>query len=176
MLLLDGILASYDGTYILDKRTALCCNYFFTKWMQNAKCKRIGKFTWFYKRIEADRAPEFSAQNYPTMSLVVPIVRGLQYAIRFQQMNTTEGECLRSSLLEVIWRRFKKIAFGNETKASNAQKWLPEAVTALIQRNRRDSTVPVIELPVDKSKFSLWTLLDQKLFAITPLVLIQILL
>ncbi|XP_049302956.1 E3 SUMO-protein ligase ZBED1-like [Bactrocera dorsalis] len=124
---------------------------------------------------------ELSAQNYPTMSLVVPIVRGLQYAIRSQQMKTMEGECLKSSLLEIISRRlgqlesdkmcakstfldprFKKIAFGNESNASNAQKWLGEEVSAFIQRNQRTATAPVIELPTDKSKLSLWTLLDQK--------------
>ncbi|XP_050339404.1 E3 SUMO-protein ligase ZBED1-like [Bactrocera neohumeralis] len=124
---------------------------------------------------------ELSAQNYPTMSLVVPIVRVLQYAIRSQQMKTTEGECLKNSLLEVISRRlgllesskmcaksssldprFKKIAFGNESNSSNAQKWLGEEVSAFIQRSQRTATAPVTELPADKNKLSLWTLLDPK--------------
>ena len=78
-----------ERTYMLDIRRALCYKNFLTKCV----LKPIKHMT-----------IEVSAQNYPSMSLVVSIVRGLQYAIRTKQIKTTKGECLKSSLLEVISR------------------------------------------------------------------------
>ncbi|CAH2002280.1 unnamed protein product [Acanthoscelides obtectus] len=94
-----------------------------------------------------------SGEKYPTMSSIIPLIRGLQHAlVRF----STENEVctlLKNDLVDIISRRlgilevnktvakcsfldprFKKLGFGNETNSSNAQKWVFEELVQLIRK------------------------------------------
>ncbi|XP_067633760.1 E3 SUMO-protein ligase ZBED1-like [Eurosta solidaginis] len=149
--------------------------------LNSSEWETLLDYTNLFKPVEA-MTTELSGENYPTMSLVVPLIRGLQYAVRNRKMKTVEEESLKSRLLEVVWRRLgqlesdkmfakstfldpwlKKISFGNEINANNTTKWVVEEVTSLIrQQNTSVSTNTPREVSVDKSEVSLWDLLDEK--------------
>lgn len=48
---------------------------------------------------------ELSGEKYPTMSLIIPLVRGLQYSIKNANTVTPSGESLKAYLLETVHKR-----------------------------------------------------------------------
>jgi hypothetical protein len=88
---------------------------------------------------------ELSGENYPTLSLVIPLIRGLQHTVRNKRPETDAGILLKNSLVAIVTRplgslekdkivskstlldpKFKKTAFGLTDNADNAKKWLVE--------------------------------------------------
>ncbi|CAK1592121.1 unnamed protein product [Parnassius mnemosyne] len=86
-----------------------------------------------------------SGESYPTQSIIIPLVRGLQSAIIKKRPSTEPGNHLQRSLLEIIDKRlgvyesnrtaakatildprFKKNAFGTISTAENAVKYVLE--------------------------------------------------
>lgn len=86
-----------------------------------------------------------SGESYPTLSSVIPLVRGLQSAIIKKNPTTESGKHLQLSLLEIIDKRlgvyevnrtaakatlldprFKRKAFGTDSAAENAIKFVLE--------------------------------------------------
>ena len=96
---------------------------------------------------------ELSAQKYTTMSSIIPMIRGLQFTLKNEATTTSCGTDLKNALLDVISRRlgmldadksyakatfldprFKKIAFGIEANANNAQKWITDEIASDINQ------------------------------------------
>lgn len=86
-----------------------------------------------------------SAESYPTLSSVIPLVRGLQSSLMNKAPITEAGKHLKHALLEVVDKRlsvyetnrtaakatildprFKKKAFGIDSTAENAVKYVLE--------------------------------------------------
>jgi hypothetical protein len=49
---------------------------------------------------------ELSGEKYPTLSLVIPLIRGLQHTVRNVRPETDAGISLKNSLLVIVTRRF----------------------------------------------------------------------
>lgn len=139
---------------------------------------------------------ELSGEKYPTLSLVIPLVRGLQYTVRKVRPETDAGILLQSSLLDVVSRRlgsleknkivskstlldpkFKKTAFGLEDNANNAQQWLVDELTSIISINNgaNDNNIENInETPASLgstgSSYYLWDHFDQKVTEVRSVI------
>jgi len=48
---------------------------------------------------------ELSGENYPTLSLVIPLIRGLQYMLKNLRTETTIGNEFKNKLIDVVGRR-----------------------------------------------------------------------
>lgn len=143
-----------------------------------------------------------SAEKYPTISMIIPLTRGLQHTLKSINNNTEVGNFLKNSLLEVIGRRiaplesnkivakatfldprFKNISFGLEENAKNAESWVIDEIKQIIQQNSNTQTDanPNVEtagtVSVDSSK-DIWAYLDQKInkkkSVITPSITAQL--
>lgn len=95
-----------------------------------------------------------SAEKYATISLIIPLIRGLQHSLNYLNTTTEVGSQLKNSLIDVIGRRlaplekdkivakatlldprFKAVGFGLEENSKNAELWLVEEVKKIINRN-----------------------------------------
>ncbi|XP_022172647.1 zinc finger BED domain-containing protein 1-like [Myzus persicae] len=91
---------------------------------------------------------ELSGEKYPTLSLVIPLIRDLQYTVKNIKPDTHAGILLQNTLLDVVARRLgsleknsivakstfldprlKKTAFGLADNADNTEKWIIEELT-----------------------------------------------
>ncbi|CAI6358217.1 unnamed protein product [Macrosiphum euphorbiae] len=99
---------------------------------------------------------ELSAEQYPTISRVVPLIRGLQTSLCSKSPKTSVGRFIKSNLVaQVNWRfegietqslfpyfsratlldpRFKKAAFGVEQNASEAERSIISEIASLTHR------------------------------------------
>lgn len=131
-----------------------------------------------------------SGGKYPTMSMIIPVIRGLQYFIVNTGIEHEIADKLKTDLLDKISLhlgilevnktvakasfldpRYKKIGFGNEINASNAQKWVSEELTQIInKKNQLGQSVPIDgneqqnseKLYHAKTECGIWSLSDQK--------------
>jgi len=129
---------------------------------------------------------ELSGEKYPTLSLVIPLVKGLQYTVRKVRPKTDAGILLPSSLLDVVSRRLgsleknkvvskstlldpklKKTAFRLEDNANNAQQRLVDELTSIISINNganENNIENINETPTSltstDSSYSLWDHFD----------------
>ncbi|XP_050054962.1 zinc finger BED domain-containing protein 4-like [Aphis gossypii] len=97
---------------------------------------------------------ELSGEKYPTLSVVIPLIRGLQHILKNLKTKTDIGDVFRNMLMDIVSRRlgilekdkivakatfldprFKKTAFGLLENASNAQKWVSKELTMMISTN-----------------------------------------
>ncbi|XP_046973455.1 E3 SUMO-protein ligase ZBED1-like [Vanessa cardui] len=126
-----------------------------------------------------------SGDSYPTLSCIIPLVRGLQHSVSKKVPSTSAGQHLQQSLLDVIDKRlsvyennrtaakatildprFKKKAFGLETSAENAVKYVLEE---LAQYQLPASTArPLEPAPAAPSTSQagddeLWEILDKRI-------------
>lgn len=127
-----------------------------------------------------------SGQKYVTMSVIVPLIRGLQHALCNIIPSTDIGRRLRNSLMEMVSRRlghlesnkivakatildprFKKTAFGVDENSNNAQKWLVEELAAMITQNPPCESTPetaetIPTRPDGQEQPSLWAHFDMR--------------
>lgn len=108
---------------------------------------------------------EISGEKYPTLSMIIPLIRGLQHEIKSQRPTSQTGMDLQFQLLEVISRRlgqwesnkmvakatfldprFRKTAFGVEDNASTAQRWVTEDLELLAKRNKNNKPEKIIKM------------------------------
>lgn len=126
-----------------------------------------------------------SGESYPTLSCIIPIVRGLQNSVHNKSPNTEAGRHVQRSLLEVIDRRlsvyesnrtaakatlldprFKKKGFGVESNAENAVKFVLEELAQYLAQHRpvqeenRLLTVSTVQTSTDDE---IWDFFDKKL-------------
>ncbi|XP_060847297.1 E3 SUMO-protein ligase ZBED1-like [Rhopalosiphum padi] len=132
---------------------------------------------------------ELSGEKYPTLSLVIPLIRGLQYTVKNIKPDTHAGILLQNTLLDVVARRLgcleknsivakstfldprlKKTAFGLADNADNTQKWIIEELTSNIYSNNDDENIgnnisetPASPIVTRESLNSLWEHFDSKL-------------
>lgn len=126
-----------------------------------------------------------SAENYPTISLIIPLIRGFQFTLKNVNTQTEVGEILRKKLLDTVTRRlgtfeldkivakacfldprFKKIAFGSEENANNAQEWVTEELNQLAAFRQNQITLdqpPEITPETQKYDTDIWSNFDKKL-------------
>lgn len=134
---------------------------------------------------------ELSAEKYPTMSFVIPLVIGLQYALNNKAPQTNAGSILKDDLQTIINRRlgclesnkivamatfldprFKKTGFGLEDNAKRAEHWVIEELTKLLNEeegefNPKNVTNNDIQLASTSTSGheeneSIWTHFDSK--------------
>ena len=104
-----------------------------------------------------------SAESYPTMSLIIPLIRGVQSTLGNVQPSTAIGELLKNKLLEIVNRRlgafesnkiaaratfldprFKKLAFGNTGNAETAQKLITDELYIIMAQNTNSITNQIL--------------------------------
>ncbi|KAJ8911505.1 hypothetical protein NQ315_014430 [Exocentrus adspersus] len=129
---------------------------------------------------------ELSGEKYPTMALIIPLIRGLQHKIKNLRPQTDIGANLQRGIMEIISRRLgiletnriivkatflgpkglKKTAFGLDENGRNAQKWVTDEVTNIINNNNNpsSSTVTSDEPSSDPKddQDSLWIFFEEK--------------
>lgn len=138
-----------------------------------------------------------SGEYYPTVSLIIPLVRGFQFQLKNVKTETDIGAMLKNNLMETVSRRlssfetskivakacfldprFKKIDFGSEDNANNVQKWVTEELAQLIASKTVSEPIQTINAepqacsstsddPKEEKKDDLWSYFDNKLSKIT---------
>jgi hypothetical protein len=131
---------------------------------------------------------ELSSEKYPTLSVVIPLIRGLQHILRNLKTKTDIGEVFRNMLMDIVSRRLgileknkivakatfldprsKKTAFGLLENANYAQKWVSEELTIMISTNTEmeneintESTTALTLNSTNNTIESLWEHFDNK--------------
>jgi hypothetical protein len=114
----------------------------------------IRLYSYFKAISNNDSGFPLSSEKYPTLSVVIPLIRGLQNILRNLKTETDIGDVFRNMLMDIVSRRlgileknkivakatfldprFKKTAFGLLENASNAQKWVSEELIMMISTN-----------------------------------------
>ena len=99
-----------------------------------------------------------SGEKYPTLSVVIPLLRGFQFTVRNLNTNTDIGQELKVRVLDTVTRRlfslesnkivaeacfldprFKKYGFGVDENADMAQKLVIEELTQAIMIKEREN-------------------------------------
>ncbi|KAJ8933315.1 hypothetical protein NQ318_017871 [Aromia moschata] len=78
----------------------------------------------------------FSAEKYVTMSMIIPLIRGLQVTLKNVSVQTPTGEILKVRLLEAVHRRLD--SFGNPENANNTEKWVINEVHAIYSKKQNE--------------------------------------
>lgn len=121
---------------------------------------------------------ELSGEIYPTLSSVIPLVRGLQHTLKSIITNTTAGNALQKIVIDVIGRRlgilecdkivakstfldprFKKAGFGLIENANNTEKLLIEELSYILNNKQQEDTCSV---PINVESNVLWKQFDTK--------------
>ncbi|KAL4132462.1 hypothetical protein QTP88_009606 [Uroleucon formosanum] len=121
---------------------------------------------------------ELSGETYPTLSSIIPLVRGLQHTLKSIIANTTAGNALQKIVIDVIGRRlgilecdkivakstfldprFKKAGFGLIENANNTEKLLIEELSYILNNKHQEDTCSV---PIDVESNVLWKQFDTK--------------
>lgn len=130
----------------------------------------------------------FSGQDYPTLSSIIPLIRGVQASLRNFELSTDTAKLLKDKLMDTIDRRlgcyetnktaakatfldprFKKAGFGIEQNADNAQKWIVEELichespaipSSSLEQPSCSNNDASHQVPVNND--SLWGFLDSK--------------
>lgn len=127
-----------------------------------------------------------SGEKYPTMSLIIPLIKGLQYSIKSRKPLTACGKNLQEHILEVISRRlgilesnticgkstfldprFKKEGFGVSSNADSVQKMIINEVSSILNQNIAQEEVTVAsggaaEIQIDEDEVDIWAHFDEK--------------
>lgn len=126
-----------------------------------------------------------SAEKYPTISMIIPLIRGLQHTLKHVNTITEVGTKLRHALLDVIGRRlapleqnkivskasfldprFKTLGFGTEENAKNAELLVTTEVQGLVNRNNANNSIsinPTEELKkISDPSNDVWAYFDNK--------------
>ncbi|CAG9829737.1 unnamed protein product [Diabrotica balteata] len=128
-----------------------------------------------------------SSENYPTVSLLIPIIRGIQFALQNTTVVTNVGDSLKLKLLQTIHQRlgsfessktiakatfldprFKKDGFGNEENANNAEKWVTDEIKLILSKKTESTASPQLKTNSDQTNqpstenLNIWTHFDRK--------------
>lgn len=121
---------------------------------------------------------ELSGINKPTLTMVIPLIRGLQYTLRNKTTSTTAGDLLKKTAIDVIARRlgilecnkivakatfldprFEKAGFGLVENANNAEKWITDEINSIMKNTQEKKTS---NMPNDEEPNLLWEHFDSK--------------
>lgn len=145
---------------------------------------------------------ELSGEKYPTLSMVIPLIRGLQFTLGNIKPKTNPGQLLKTALSNSISRRLgslegdkisskstfmdprlKKMAFGLMENANKVQKWIEEELCTIISENINEDTINNVTIPHDDTSIQdqtslLWKHFDSKLAQVkttaTPSVMVTL--
>jgi hypothetical protein len=100
---------------------------------------------------------ELSGENYPTLSIVIPLIRGLQNTLRNKTTTTAAGTLLKKTAIEVLARRlgilecnkivakatfldpiFKKTGFRLVDNANNTEKWITDEIHSIMKNTQEN--------------------------------------
>ncbi|KAE9522850.1 hypothetical protein AGLY_016747 [Aphis glycines] len=188
----QDVTTRWNSSFIMMERLPLylllCQLYLSTKLF---KCVHVGNNIRLYSYFKAisNKAAELSGKKYPTLSVVIPLIRGLQHILRNLKTKTDIEDVFRNMLMDIFSRRlgileknkivtkatfldprFKKTAFGLLENASNAQKWVSEKLTMMINTNTEmeneinptESTTALTLNNTNNTTESLWEHFDKK--------------
>lgn len=137
----------------------------------------------YYRLLANFKAILISGEKYVTMSIIVPLIRGLQFSLRNVFPTTPIGTSLQMLLIDMVARRlgnletnkivakatfldprFKKAGFGHEDNAKNAQQWVTDELSQLINQNQAQRVVTNYPAPVTNQLTgpTLWAHFDEK--------------
>lgn len=147
------------------------------EWKVLAECVEV------LKNIE-EITEQLSGEQYPTMGMVIPLIRGLQYKLNATNTETLIGTQVKETLFDVVQRRlgmlesnkhvaiaclldprFKKLAFGTDSNAANAQQRCIEELTHIRNSTAQTNEVVVTQtqqLEQVTAKPSIWDHFEQK--------------
>lgn len=133
---------------------------------------------------------ELSGEKYPTMSLIIPLVRGLQYSIKNANTVTPSGESLKAYLLETVHKRlailetnsvcskatfldprFKKSGFGLVANADSVQDLITKELIPILNVKNNEvgegNEAETENVASDPSNgVDIWSHFDQKVSSI----------
>ncbi|XP_022165454.1 zinc finger BED domain-containing protein 1-like [Myzus persicae] len=125
---------------------------------------------------------ELSAEHYPMISMVIPLIRGLQSSLASKNPNTQLGIFIKNRLMENTTKRFdsleeqtltphfsratlldprcKKVVFGLEVNAKEAETCLVSETAALISNvSNTEQTTHTSEVNLDTDGDNVWNFL-----------------
>lgn len=104
---------------------------------------------------------ELSGEKYITVSIIIPLIRGLQHAINKIQPRSFLGENLKKDIICIISKRFgsietskinakstfldprfKKLGFGQDANADQTQKWITQEAESLMAKQSSQPQCP----------------------------------
>lgn len=126
---------------------------------------------------------ELSGEKYTTMSLIIPLVRGIQHSLKNRTPKTTSSKSIKLVLLDNVSRRlgilesnllyskatfldprFKKAAFGVAENAETVQKLIINEISSILhdksERVQNDPTETVTDNVDDED--NIWSHFYQK--------------
>lgn len=157
LIMMERLLEIKDPLCLTVSRLQKLADVFFdaTEWQILQDCVKILKPAEELTKI-------LSAESYCTISMVIPLIRGMQSSLRSIVAETEIGEKLKNTLIEITTRRleghesnkivakatfldprFKKCAFGTEGNTANAQKWVTKELTQLVADKNSSSCTSV---------------------------------
>uniref|UniRef100_A0A2S2R790 Zinc finger BED domain-containing protein 1 n=1 Tax=Sipha flava TaxID=143950 RepID=A0A2S2R790_9HEMI len=126
---------------------------------------------------------ELSAEQYPTISKVIPLIRGLQCSLGLKCPKTRQGNYIKERLLENTSKRFdgienqtitphfsratlldprcKKVAFGLTQNANDAEINLVSEISTLM-RNVSNTEQAAVEINTSEDDDSVWYFLQSR--------------
>lgn len=150
--------------------------------LENTEWKVLVDCVAVLKNIE-EITEQLSGEKYPTMGLVIPLIRGLQYSLNITNTETPTGVQVKETLLDVVQRRlgalesnkhvaiaclldprFKKLAFDLESNATNAQQLCLEEL-AFLRNSTSEASQPAVtqELELETTKpLSIWDYFEKR--------------
>ncbi|KAF0714432.1 Uncharacterized protein FWK35_00032648, partial [Aphis craccivora] len=128
---------------------------------------------------------ELSAEQYPTISKVVPLLRGLQTSLNSKIPKTPLGRFIKSNLISQVNRRFegiekqsltpyfsratlldprcKKAAFAVEENASDAEQNIVLEVASMTNNTSEDTEREVPTDQIEEDSENLWNFLQSRI-------------
>ncbi|KAL4150008.1 hypothetical protein QTP88_003857 [Uroleucon formosanum] len=122
---------------------------------------------------------ELSGEHYPTLSMVIPLIRGLQYTLKNKTTTTAAGTLLKKTAIDVVARRlgilesnkivakatfldprFKKTGFGLVDNANNTEKWITDEINSIMRNTQENETS---NMPINTEPNLLWEHFDIKI-------------
>ncbi|KAF0691848.1 zinc finger BED domain-containing protein 1-like, partial [Aphis craccivora] len=126
---------------------------------------------------------ELSAEQYPTISKVIPLIRGLQLSLNSKSPKTRLGIFIKGRLLDSTTKRFdgiekqaltpqfsratlldprcKKVAFGVAENANDAEDSVISEIASLM-RNASNTEQATVQMDVIEDEDNVWNFLQSK--------------
>ncbi|KAF2880598.1 hypothetical protein ILUMI_25579 [Ignelater luminosus] len=124
---------------------------------------------------------ELLYEKYPTMSLIIPLIRGLHYSLKSKTTQTEIGGLLKERLFSLtnyyldslesnkiaakatfLDPRFKTLAFGSEDTVEYVQKWIEEELLEIMGTNDVSNSESSAQNESKESSF-IWAYFDTKI-------------
>ncbi|KAG8180861.1 hypothetical protein JTE90_023013 [Oedothorax gibbosus] len=128
-----------------------------------------------------DMTTALSGEVYPTLSMVIPMLRGLQYTISNKDPVSLDGMVLKTALIDSITKRFasveksnipqkacfldprfKKAGFGIEANGKQAEQRVLSELQSIVSNKKIATAATTSTALSTANKSSIWDLFDAK--------------